>query len=435
MKKLLFIILLPLTLFADIADPWWDTAWRYRVEVNIPTADIGQTGKINVDFTALGLPGTFDPASVRIVKQDGVTVLAEQEFNDNIYNDLNDGTSNSTGEVKFIVEDVGVVRYYMYYDSVDNGPYTPLAAAASVNGNFEYDLNKWATKDRWLGAIPDNAITTGVTKLVTDTVGTGQTLLVTGSTHTGSKAHLLGYQTNAEAANKTERAWIQRTIVVPTINPGTFTFWLRHQGWDDISRDFFHLDLGNNNTVWTGGSTLVATYFDSGWVQYSADLTPFAGTAVIVSLGMETAKQRDYKTWGTFDDIEWSLTTPALGAQESIIKAEVTKASCVINDSINIAANAKRIPGATVRYALQLSNTGLVDITGAVVTDVIPANMNASTVRNIQVQLGVCDCLGVASASNNGPLGSADGVDPVKIDYQGINVGQLKCGYFEVDVN
>ena len=191
--------MIPIFVFADLADPWWDTGWRYRIELNMPTAEIGHMGKLNVDFTALGLPGTFDPDSVRVVKQDGLTLLTEVEYNDNIYNDNTDAIGNSTGEVKFIVEDTGIVRYYLYYDSIDNGPYTPLTAAESVNGNFEYIGNKWALKDRFVNtSTPDNVIFTGSSSALITDAASGGSQLVTQLMHTGASAYLFGYKNDEE---------------------------------------------------------------------------------------------------------------------------------------------------------------------------------------------------------------------------------------------
>lgn len=430
------LVLFPISLLADPADPWWNTGWRYRVEVNLPAAELGQTGKMNIDFSNLGLPGTFDPGSVRLVKQDGLTLLTEVEYNDNIYNDATDPIGNDTGEVKFIVEDTGVVRYYMYYDSVDNGPYAPLAAASSINGNFEYDVNKWALNDRFVQqSVPDNVVYTGNSSSWVLDAASGLSYFDTQTPDTGNGGYLAGYKTDEENRNRRETVWASRTITFPATNPGTLTFRARNKGWDNVANDFLFVEIGNNNTVLTAGSPAPAgTFYDSGWKTYVIDLTPYAGATLPVNIGIEMGSNNNYKTWVTFDNVEWSITPPVLGPQESIIEASLTKISCVINDNFNPAVDAKRIPGGTVRYAITLQNTGLVDITQAAATDNVSADFDPSTIRNIQVIAAPCDCLGVASASNNGPLGTGDGVNPVVVDFGGINVGQTKCGYFEVDV-
>ena len=47
---------------------------------------------------------------------------------------------------------------------------------------------------------------------------------------------------------------------------------------------------------------------------------------------------------------------------------------------------------------------------------------------------GVCDCAGVASASNNGANGTGNGVSPVRLDYGAVGANSKECGYFEVDI-
>jgi uncharacterized repeat protein (TIGR01451 family) len=54
----------------------------------------------------------------------------------------------------------------------------------------------------------------------------------------------------------------------------------------------------------------------------------------------------------------------------------VQKTSAVLSDPINGVSNPKRIPGAVVRYAVTITNTGTgtVDSSSLVVTDPVPAN-------------------------------------------------------------
>ena len=118
----------------------------------------------------------------------------------------------------------------------------------------------------------------------------------------------------------------------------------------------------------------------------------------------------------------------------------IEKSSCVITDPINGTTDPKRITGATIRYALEVQNSGSLSADNVILTDTVDATFDSSTIQNLQINAGACDCLGVDSASNNGVNGSANGENPVKLDF-GIVAGTpnpatpvVECGYFEVDV-
>lgn len=117
----------------------------------------------------------------------------------------------------------------------------------------------------------------------------------------------------------------------------------------------------------------------------------------------------------------------------------ITKTSCVINDPVSGTSNPKSIPGATIRYALQVQNIGVRDANNVLVSDTIESKFDSSTIRNIQIQNGNCDCLNMTSASNNGANGSNNGVNPIVLDFGTVSAGTVaiptkKCGYFEVDL-
>jgi len=112
----------------------------------------------------------------------------------------------------------------------------------------------------------------------------------------------------------------------------------------------------------------------------------------------------------------------------------ITKSSCVIDDPVNDTTSPKRIPGATIRYAVEVKNGGVGPAEDVMVEDNLSSLFNESTIRNLQIQNSVCDCEGVTSASNNGPDGSGDGENPVKLDFDTVDAGTTECGYFEVEV-
>ena len=120
-------------------------------------------------------------------------------------------------------------------------------------------------------------------------------------------------------------------------------------------------------------------------------------------------------------------------------KLAISKNSCIISDLVNGTSNPKRIPGATIRYALEVSNTGELAANDVIVTDTLKEEFDANSIKNVQIQNGECDCLGVSSNSNNGANGTGDGENPVKLDYGTVLSGSsasptTECGYFEVDL-
>ncbi|MDD5360311.1 MAG: hypothetical protein PHI79_07355 [Sulfurovaceae bacterium] len=118
----------------------------------------------------------------------------------------------------------------------------------------------------------------------------------------------------------------------------------------------------------------------------------------------------------------------------------VSKTSCVIYDPINTTTNPKRIPGGTIRYAIQVSNSTYGTASNVFVTDTVDSSkFDTSTIKYLQIQSGTCNCTGVSSANNNGSGGSGDGVNPVILDYGSVigvvgGIPTYKCGYFEVNV-
>ncbi len=113
---------------------------------------------------------------------------------------------------------------------------------------------------------------------------------------------------------------------------------------------------------------------------------------------------------------------------------DLSKTSCVINDPVNGTTKPKRIPGATIRYALLVDNTTDDTMDNVIVEDTVSSDFDAASIKNLQIQNGDCDCIGVSSASSNGVNGTADGVNPLKLDYGSVSDNSKECGYFEVDI-
>ena len=119
---------------------------------------------------------------------------------------------------------------------------------------------------------------------------------------------------------------------------------------------------------------------------------------------------------------------------EDEAKMAISKSSCILSDLVNGTSNPKRIPGATIRYALEVSNTGELDAEDVLVNDSISSEFDETTIKNLQIQDGACDCLGVASASNNGANGTANGENPIALDFGTVASKTVECGYFEADL-
>ena len=115
-------------------------------------------------------------------------------------------------------------------------------------------------------------------------------------------------------------------------------------------------------------------------------------------------------------------------------KMQIAKSSCVVDDPVN-ATNPKRIPGATIRYAIEVTNAGVGTADSAVVTDDINTTyFDTGTITNLRIGSGSCSCLTPGATSPNGANGTANGVNPVKLDYGSVAVGATECGYFEVKI-
>jgi len=118
---------------------------------------------------------------------------------------------------------------------------------------------------------------------------------------------------------------------------------------------------------------------------------------------------------------------------------QMNKSSCVIDDPVNGTTNPKRIPNATIRYAIEVQNSGSADVNNVIVTDKLNSEFDLNSISNLQIKNEACDCLGISSASSNGTNGSANGENPVKLDFGIISNGTnssptIECGYFEVKI-
>lgn len=88
---------------------------------------------------------------------------------------------------------------------------------------------------------------------------------------------------------------------------------------------------------------------------------------------------------------------------------------------------------------MEVNNTGFRTADNVIVEDNLANVFSYPTIKNLQIQDGSCDCLGAASASNNGSNGTDNGQETIKLDFGNIPQGNTinpttKCGYFEVNI-
>jgi uncharacterized repeat protein (TIGR01451 family) len=375
------------TAIGDLRSPsWYDQNavssapdWHYRVPISIPSGTpVNSTIKVDVDFAALlgqlGVSGTFDSNSPRVVRSTGA-LSTLQQFTDTVYANATDAAGNSRGEVRFILEDAGAVTYYLYFDITANGsklanPQTP------INGNFEFGGSGTATPPGWtlptaLAGYDAQIRPSENPSVTTDgtTLGNGTPPITTdGTPLTGAYSYMLGARSANEPNNASNNPAVvlRKTIVVPSGTPGNLTLRYRPEGWDSDTN-------GSNNfdfiRVWLAGAATTelvgpiagtyttypfspnygvnaATATRSGYGQYNGwdtdtngthrpvapnsamalsrgsqpwftvtvSLAAYAGQTI--TLNISSSSIFVYRTWFHIDDVEWSVVAVTLGTPE-----------------------------------------------------------------------------------------------------------------------
>lgn len=358
---------------------WWDenavgTAgdWHYRVPINVPGgATVNSTIKVDVDFNALlatmGVSGTFDVNSPRVVRANG-TLATTQEFTDSIYAAATDATGNGRGEVRFLLQDAGATIYYLYFDITQNGAKSPNPQTP-INGNFEKGGAGAALPPGWSTASKlDAALDSEIRPSESPTITSDGTTLINspkttdGSPNTGNFSYLLGARTNNEATTGQNRITLERTITVPASSPGNLSLRWRPEGWDSNvngsnSFDYVRIQIigattqeivgptygnyattpfspnyGTNTAATTRygyrhyngydmttnqvhQSGMTVGYAAEPWWARSVSLAAFAGQTV--TLRITTSHTVLYKSWFHIDDVEWSVVTATLGTPQA----------------------------------------------------------------------------------------------------------------------
>lgn len=364
------------------APGWWDpdgvgsgSDWHYRVPVTLAVgATVNSTARVDIDFavlmTQLGISGTLDANSIRVVRPGGA-LAAVQEYNDSIYAGASD-SSASRGEVRWIVQDGGAQTYQVYFDVTANGA-KGANPQAPINGSFEQSASGTQLPAGWSSAVKSNAaydlaVSGSESPSITSdgAAATPNPVLTDGNPRTGNKAFLLGARTNNEptainAVQQANTAVLTRTIAVPASNPGNLVINWRAEGWDASGFDHLFIRItdasggateivgpnagasapyasypfspnlgttGYSNTVsgfgrynnfdyndrasHTAGMTVAAGA--QPWWSRTVALSAYAGQTVTLTIG--TSSTELFKTWFHVDDIEWSVVAGTLGNAE-----------------------------------------------------------------------------------------------------------------------
>jgi uncharacterized repeat protein (TIGR02543 family) len=123
---------------------WWSTTHRYRVPLQISAAGFERFDKpaeVTLNFTqilqGIGPSGTFDPNSLRVVEVNAQDVMidtdVEAQFDPGTgYN----ATTNATGQLTFLMRGMmpanGLRYFHVYFDTTDNGPFTPFSFTSQI---------------------------------------------------------------------------------------------------------------------------------------------------------------------------------------------------------------------------------------------------------------------------------------------------------------
>ncbi len=411
----IFFCLLLISIIPFQASAWYDTNaagtapdWNFRVPINIPaTATQNSTIKLDVNFTtlltSLGVAGTLDVLSPRIVRANDTTLVNRQEFTDTIFGNTTDVANNNRGEIKFIYDDNGANTYYLYFDITANGV-KPINSQPTINGNFEHSA-AGSAPTQWTVATAPAGVSNQNNEVHDTAAGAtysnnvincsdGSITAVDDAPRTGRRWHLTGYRNQCETGSLPEQIMLRKILTVPASSPGNLTMYFQLQAFDDINYDYFRVrvngtvinqtTLGIVNANLTVNATRIGRtsgyggggLVDAGWTLATLNLAGYAGQSITVELATVFAGDNVYRTWVKLDDIEWSVKSATLGTpQRNGPLITLSKTSAVISDPLG-SPNPKRIPGAVIEYTIKAINsgTGIADNNTIVISDPIPSN-------------------------------------------------------------
>ena len=114
-----------------------------------------------------------------------------------------------------------------------------------------------------------------------------------------------------------------------------------------------------------------------------------------------------------------------------VVSADLTasKTSCVSDSRAFNNTNPKRIPGATIRYAIQVNDTGSADANNVTTTDALQVGL---TYVSSQILAGACNCGSPAGASAGSTSVSGQNVT---LNFGTIPAGQSECAYIDTTID
>ncbi len=320
----------PVPVMGDLASPaWWDPDgvssgfdWHYRVPVHVATGSPGDSVKVPVDFQSLlselGVSGTFDANSVRVVSSTG-SLLASQKFDDGNYMGSGDDVGNARGDVSFVLEDAAPVTYYIYFDIEENGlkpaPSFPDPSPVNLVGDGGFESSPPGTEDPapWVGGGVDHP-------LAAHYVVSGIDPHLGGSVaHSGDQSYKIGWDYPSfgpSAARKTMGGYVYQEITIPA-SGATLSFCRRMVTYDYANYDRFRAQIrSTSNAVLQTLVEETAPPGGSGWKErpwkcFTFDLSAYAGQTVRVYFEAGNTIDAFFGTYAYVDDVRVLTWLPA----------------------------------------------------------------------------------------------------------------------------
>jgi len=211
--------------------------------------------------------------------------------------------------------------------------------------------------------------------------------------------------------------------------------------------------VGTESAGWLGDNSTTDSYDYRASRLWYVDNTGTGGTVNLSfdanSMGIPIENGADYGllcrdgAWGNFAEVgldkmvngvvsfDYLPTDDVCTIGKKKVNQMIIKTSCVLSDSFNANSNAKRIPGATIRYAIEVNNILDTQVDNVLVNDVIGNQFDETTISNPMIDsTHRCQCLNPISLGNNGINGGINS-NEVILDFGTLSVSSSKCGYFE----
>ena len=199
---------------------------------------------------------------------------------------------------------------------------------------------------------------------------------------------------------------------------------------NDVAEYTLVAQVAEGGTSGTQGSDITSD--DSG----SADNATTEEIVFADAAGANSSTDGGTKNGKHSDNDAYKVVTATLDA---------TKTSCVVSDPVNTTTNPHRIPGAVIRYMIDINNTGSADAKDVTMTDAIDTNkLDDNTVANLTIVDGPCPAVANPCATVSGTTESNTNTGfsspTVTLDFAtveaptGGNTEKHNCGYFEVEI-